>query len=67
MSIPIFTMMVGLPGSGKSTYAEKLSKERSAIICSSDKVREDLYGDENSQSNNDEVFKLLHKRIKRTS
>lgn len=57
-------MMVGLPGSGKSTYAEKLSKERSAIICSSDKVREDLYGDENSQSNNDEVFKLLHKRIK---
>ena len=42
MSIPIFTMMVGLPGSGKSTYAEKLSKERSAIICSSDKVREDL-------------------------
>ena len=60
MSIPIFTMMVGLPGSGKSTYAEKLSKERSAIICSSDKVREDLYGDENSQSNNDEVFKLLY-------
>lgn len=64
MSMPIFTMMVGLPGSGKSTYAEKLSKEHNAILCSSDKIREELYGDENSQSNNDAVFKLLHKRIK---
>lgn len=26
MSIPIFTMMVGLPGSGKSTYAENYQK-----------------------------------------
>jgi predicted kinase len=57
-------MMVGLPGSGKSTYAEKLSKEHKAIICSSDKIREELYSDENTQTNNDEVFKLLHRRIK---
>lgn len=56
--------MVGLPGSGKSTYAEKLSKEYKAIICSSDKIREELCGDENTQTNNDEVFKLLHRRIK---
>lgn len=60
----IFTMMVGLPGSGKSTYAEKLSKEHNAVICSSDKIREELCGDENSQDNNSAVFKLLHSRIK---
>ena len=58
-------MMSGLPGSGKSTYAENLSKENNAIICSSDKIREELCGDENAQTNNEDVFKLLHRRIKK--
>lgn len=57
-----FYMMVGLPGSGKSTYTEKL-KEEGVIIHSSDSVREEL-GDVNDQSKNEEVFKILHKRIK---
>ena len=64
MSKPTFTMMVGLVGSGKSTYAKQLSEETNAIVCSSDAIREELCGDENSQDNNDEVFKILHSRIK---
>lgn len=64
MSKPTFTMMVGLVGSGKSTYAKRLAEETNAIICSSDAIREELCGDENSQDNNDEVFKILHSRIK---
>ena len=64
MSKPTFTMMVGLVGSGKSTYAKQLVEETNAIICSSDAIREELCGDENSQDNNDEVFKILHSRIK---
>lgn len=64
MSKPTFTMMVGLVGSGKSTYAKQLAEEINAIICSSDAIREELCGDENSQDNNDEVFKILHSRIK---
>lgn len=64
MSKPTFTMMVGLVGSGKSTYAKQLAEETNAIICSSDAIREELCGDENSQDNNDEVFKILHSRIK---
>ena len=59
-----FTMMVGLVGSGKSTYAKQLAEETNAIICSSDAIREELCGDENSQDNNEEVFKILHSRIK---
>ena len=55
-------MLVGLPGSGKSTYAGKLKKE-GVIIHSSDRVREEL-GDVNDQSKNEEVFRILHKRIK---
>lgn len=61
---PYFVMMVGLPGSGKSTYTKQLAEETNAIICSSDSIREELCGYENSQDNNDEVFKILHSRIK---
>lgn len=57
-----FYFMVGLPGSGKSTYAEKL-KEEGVIIHSSNAIREEL-GDINDQSKNAEVFEILHKRIK---
>lgn len=56
--------MVGLPGSGKSTYAKELAEEIGAVICSSDTIRKELCGDENSQDNNEEIFKLLHSRIK---
>lgn len=64
MDKPTFTMMVGLVGSGKSTYAKQLSEETNAVICSSDSIREELCGDENSQDKNEEVFKVLHGRIK---
>lgn len=57
-----FVMLSGLPGSGKSTYTEKL-KEEGVIIHSSDAIREEL-GDVNDQSKNEEVFRILHKRIK---
>ena len=56
--------MVGLPGSGKSTYAKELADKMNAIICSSDVIRKELCNDENSQDKNDEVFNILHKRIK---
>jgi predicted kinase len=55
-------LLVGLPGSGKSIYAEKL-KEEGIIVHSSDAIREEL-GDINDQSKNEEVFRILHKRIK---
>ena len=62
MDLAKITMLVGLPGSGKSVYAEKL-KEKGYIVHSSDKIREEL-GDVNDQSRNEEVFNILHKRIK---
>lgn len=57
-------MMVGLPGSGKSTYAKKLAKEMNAVILSSDALREEMYGDINDQEHNNEVFAELHRRCK---
>lgn len=55
-------MLVGLPGSGKSTYAGKFLYGYS--IHSSDAIREELSGDVNNQDINKQVFELLHKRIK---
>lgn len=59
----MFIMLVGLPGSGKSTYAEKM-RENGFHIHSSDSIREELTGDATSQDKNTDVFNELHKRIK---
>lgn len=64
MNEPIFIMMCGLPGSGKSTYAKKISKKYNATIHSSDALRKELTGDINNQNNNELVFQTLQKRIK---
>jgi predicted kinase len=56
-------MLCGLPGSGKSTYCDKYKYNKDYIILSSDEVRKEL-GDINDQSKNEEVFNILHRRIK---
>ena len=57
-------VLVGLPASGKSTYArEKLANEET-IVLSSDQMRKELLGDEKDQTNNDLVFRTLYARAK---
>lgn len=60
---PTFTMLCGLPGSSKSTWAEANKEELNFTIHSSDAIREE-FGDVNDQSKNDLVFNTLHRRIK---
>jgi len=52
-------MMVGLPGSGKSTFANKMLCD----VVSSDGIRRELYGSEEDQSHNGEVFNEVHRRV----
>ena len=60
-----FYMLVGLPGSGKSNIAKKMKEENPKIqIFSSDELRKELWGNENTQGNNSVLFKELHNRIK---
>lgn len=61
--MPEFIMLVGIPASGKSTYAHELEKQ-GYHIHSSDAIRKELTGDSNSQNINNKVFEILHKRIK---
>lgn len=60
-SKPAFIMMIGLPGSGKSTIAKELAEIGNAKIFSSDEYRARLLGDENDQTNNQLVFDTLYK------
>jgi len=61
-------VLVGLPGSGKSSYAEQFKAVDDAIctgvtvIHSSDAIREELFGDASSQEDNARVFDLMRKR-----
>lgn len=52
-------MTIGLPGSGKSTWA---ASQEGYEVFSSDAIRHEL-GDINDQSQNHKVFKILHDRI----
>lgn len=66
---PVLFTLVGLPGSGKSTFAERLSKHIKDTggcveIISSDSIRKELYGSEDNQEHNNEVFAVVHSRIK---
>lgn len=54
-----FIMMIGLPGSGKSTFANTLSD---AVIISSDEIRKELYGDEAVQDDPGKVFEIMRVR-----
>lgn len=57
-----FYMMVGLPGSGKSTKAEQIKNEFCAQVFSSDALRKEKFGDEKIQKDAAGIFKELLNR-----
>ena len=59
-----FIMLVGLQGSGKSSYASYLADKVyfNSVIHSSDSIRKELFGDESIQDDNDRVFSEMSKR-----
>lgn len=56
-----FYMLIGLPGSGKSTWSLSIANYNTSII-SSDTIREELYGDVNDTIHNDETFNFMFSR-----
>lgn len=68
--MPKFIMMVGLPGSGKSTWAKEYARtsENETVILSSDLIREELFGsrgvDVQTPENHEKVFTTMFRRAK---
>ena len=65
MAKPKLYMMVGIPGSGKSTYAKNHLQNEDTIIVNSDQIRAELFGDEKIQKNPKRVFAILYKRVRK--
>lgn len=64
---PRFYMLVGISGSGKSFMANQLKEmyKDNIIICSSDSIRVELWGDKNDQQTPKRFFKFFIKELKK--
>ena len=61
---PKLIILVGIPGSGKSTYANKYLRKKNTLVLSSDSIRKQVFGDANAQYNNKLIFSILFKRAR---
>lgn len=66
MTQPILChLLVGLPGSGKSTFAKQLNQQiPDSVIISTDTIRERLYGDEKIQGNWGQIEQVVIEQIR---
>ena len=55
--------MIGISGSGKSTYANGLKTSLKAELVETDAIRMELTGDAENQSQNGRVFAVAKKRV----
>jgi predicted kinase len=56
-------VMVGAPGSGKSTFASTLARTENAFIISGDSIRAELYGDASNQGQWSEIQDRLEEMV----
>jgi len=61
---PIVTIMVGLPGSGKSTFAKDLIYD-GVVYISSDEIRDEFFNGEYGKEQNNEVFRIVMERYEK--
>lgn len=61
--MPELILLCGIPGAGKSTYADNYVKSHeNHIRISSDSIRKELYGSESVQECHEKVFSLMQSR-----
>ena len=60
---PILAVLVGISGSGKSTYATGLQKSLKSELVQTDEIRVELCGNAEDQSKNGQVFAVARTRV----
>jgi predicted kinase len=60
---PILAVMIGISGSGKSTYANGLKTSLGAQLVETDAIRLELTGNAEDQSQNGRVFEIAKTRV----
>jgi predicted kinase len=59
----ILAVMVGISGSGKSTFASNLKTSLNAELVETDAIRGELTGDPSDQTQNYKVFQIAKQRV----
>lgn len=60
-------VMIGAPGSGKTTRAKVFSEAIGALVISTDSIREELYGSEEVQGDWNEIKRAMENKVKSNS
>lgn len=60
---PILAVMIGISGSGKSTYANGLKISLNAQLIETDSIRQELTGNAEDQTQNGRVFDVAKRRV----
>lgn len=60
---PKLIIMVGVSGSGKSTFANGLKTSLQATVVSTDDIRKEVLGDANDQTQGARIFGIARKRV----
>jgi predicted kinase len=60
-------VMVGAPGSGKSTEAKKIADREKAVIVSGDDIRAELYGSAQIQGNWTEIHDRIEEEVEKAA
>lgn len=60
---PILAVMIGISGSGKSTYANGLKTSLNAQLIETDSIRQELTGNAEDQTQNGRVFDVAKRRV----
>lgn len=63
---PSVAMMIGVPGSGKSTVARQISELLNIAVLSSDECRKEISGDANDQSVSREAWAMVYDRARQS-
>lgn len=60
---PEFVMLIGIPGSGKSTWINQFNKNDKYIVISPDDIRREITGSISDQSQNANVWRITKERV----